>query len=67
MRLPLPWRAQCMARELNRLLPDRLLGFCLLMRPDIRVCEVSGFVCSLWLFFWGSRTVAAKLNLLCGR
>ena len=51
MRLPLPWRAQCMARELNRLLPDRLLGFCLLMRPDIRACEVSGFVCSLWLFF----------------
>ena len=53
MRLPLLWRAQCMARELNRLLPDRLLGYCLLMCPDIRACEVSGFVCGLRLPFWG--------------
>ena len=53
MRLPLPWRAQCMARELNRLLPDRLLGFCLLMRPDIRVCGVSGFVGTLRLSLKG--------------
>ena len=53
MRLPLPWRAQCIARELNRLLPGRLLGFCLLMRPGIRVCGVSGFACGLRLLLWG--------------